>query len=143
MKTMTFIGRSRIQLKRYMPTILLLIILLSIVSFALIFFLHYGLGKSLSLAGYILLAASILSFLFFLSIDPGYGWIKPSNLYKNYIVISILVTLFILSVILIVVGNRVSESQNHTICQHGDTEYQGAYRVATAATGFKEVISTS
>ena len=95
-------------MKRYMPTILLLIILLSLLSFSLVFFLQYGLGKSLSLVGYIFLVASILSFLFFLSIDPGYGWTASGNIYKNHIVISIFVVLFIVSVVLIVVGHRVS-----------------------------------
>jgi len=141
MKTMTFIGRSRLQLKRYMPTILLLLILLSFGSFALVFFLRYGLGKSLSLVGYILLAASVLSFLFFLSIDPGYGWITSSNLYKNYIVISILVTLFLVSILLIIVGDRVSESQNHTICQYGETEHLKV--TPMPGTAFREAISTS
>lgn len=116
-----------------MPTILLLIILLSLLSFSLVFFLQYGLGKSLSLVGYIFLVASILSFLFFLSIDPGYGWATSGNLYKNYIVISVFIVLFIISVVLIVVGHRVSELRNTTICELRGKEQLRATQVAGTA----------
>ena len=122
-------------MKRYMPTILLLIILLSLLSFSLVFFLQYGLGKSLSLVGYIFLVASILSFLFFLSIDPGYGWAISGNLYKNHIVMSVFIVLFIVSVVLIVVGHRVSELRNRTISEHRGTEQLVVTPVAATAYG--------
>lgn len=127
-------------MKRYMPTILFLIILLSLLSFSLVFFLQHGLGKSLSLVGYIFLVASILSFLFFLSIDPGYGWATSVNLYKNYIVISVLVVLFIISIVLIVVGHQVSELQNPMICEHRGTEQISVKQVA--ATAYRGAINT-
>jgi len=116
---------SRIHMKRYLPTLLLLIILSTFVSFSLVFFLHNGLGKSLSLIGYIFLAASILAFLFFLSIDPGYGWVKSANLHKNHIVVSIFIALFIVSVGLIVVGRQMTGHQMHALIEDGGVERVG------------------
>ncbi len=97
-------------MKRYLPTLLLLIFLLTFISFSVAFFLHNGLGKSLCLLGYILLAASILSFLFFLSIDPGYGWVKSVNLHKNHRFVFLFILLFITSIGIIVLGLQLSAS---------------------------------
>ena len=129
-------------MKRYMPTILFLIILLSLSSFSVMFFLQHGLGKSLSLIGYIFLVASILSFLFFLSIDPGYGWTSSVNLYKNYIVIFIFIMLFIVSIVLIFAGHRLSELRNPSFCEHRGTKQLRVTQMA-ATTAYREAISTS
>ncbi len=93
-----------------MPTFLFLIVLLATVSLSLLFYLRYGLGRSLCLAGYILLAISLLSFLFFLSIDPGYGWVRSSDLRKNHITVFIFIGLFIVSLGLIILGRQTSTS---------------------------------
>ena len=92
----------------------------------------------MSLVGYIFLVASILSFLFFLSIDPGYGWAESGNLYKNYIVISILVVLFIISVVLIVIGHHVAESRNSNLCEHKE-----AKQLRVTRAGVQGAINTS
>jgi len=112
-------------MKRHLPTLLLLIILSSFVSLSLVFFLHNGLGKSLSLIGYIFLAASILAFLFFLSIDPGYGWVNSANLHKNHIVVSIFIVLFIVSIGLIVVGQRMTGHHTQAHLDNGRVERVG------------------
>ena len=102
---------SKAHMKRYMPTLLFLLIVLGCASFFVLFFLKNGLGGSLSLIGYILLAASILSFLFFLSIDPGYGWVKSTNLHKNHRLVLLFIVLFIVSVSFIVLGQMMGASQ--------------------------------
>lgn len=109
-------------MKRHLPTLLFLIILLSFSSVALLFLLHHGPGKTLRLAGYIFLGASLLSFLFFLSIDPGYGWVKPANPQKNQVVLSAFLALFILSIGLIVLGQRMSESHTRSLGNERATE---------------------
>ncbi len=116
---------SRIHMKRYLPTLLLLIILSTFISFSVVFFLHNGLGKSLCLIGYILLAASILSFLFFLSIDPGYGWVKSANLHKNHRFVFLFIILFIISIGFIVLGLQLSASHPRLIDTHGRAEQMG------------------
>ncbi len=112
-------------MKRYLPTILLLIILSTFISCSLVFFLHNGLGKSLSLIGYIFLAASILAFLFFLSIDPGYGWVKSANLHKNHFVVSVFIVLFIVSVGFIVLGRQMTNHQDHALIKERGAERIG------------------
>ncbi len=97
-----------VQIKRYMPTLLLLIVLACAVSFSLLYLFHHGLGRFLRLAGYVFLATSFLSFLFFLSIDPGYGWISSPDLQKNHMALSIFIILFILSIGLILLGRQMS-----------------------------------
>lgn len=99
---------SKIHMKKYMPTLLFLLIVLGCASFFVLFFVENGMGGLLSLIGYILLAASVLSFLFFLSIDPGYGWTKTVNLHKNHRLVLVFLTLFILSVGCIVLGQRIN-----------------------------------
>ncbi len=116
---------SRIYMKRYLPTLLLLIILSTFISFSVVFFLHNGLGKSLCLIGYILLAASILSFLFFLSIDPGYGWVKSANLHKNHRFVFLFIILFIVSISIIILGLQLSASHPRAVIDmHAGAERQ-------------------
>lgn len=69
---------------------------------------HYGLGAFLSTAGIVFSLISILVFIFFLSIDPGYGWSKSKNLHKNYIMISGSISVCVIGVILFVIGQRLN-----------------------------------
>jgi len=63
--------------------------------------------------------------LFFLSIDPGYGWVKSANLHKNHIVVSIFIVLFIVSVGLIIVGQRMTGHQTQAHLDNGRVERVG------------------
>ncbi len=98
-------------MKKSMPTILSFIIGCTLIAGTGWYCFHFGVGKSLSAFGFILLAAAILLFLFFLSIDPGYGWTRSDNFNKNYIVIFITLAIFIIGVALIFIGQHLSKEQ--------------------------------
>ena len=79
------------------------------------YILHNGLGMFLSTTGIIFLVLGIIIFIFFLSIDPGYGWTKTIDLSKNYIMIFASMAIGITGVVLIVIGQQINEMYMQTL----------------------------
>lgn len=94
-------------MKKQLPTILLLSIILAGVVLAGLFISHYGMGIFLRTAGVALTILSIVIFSFFLSIAPGYGWVKSINFNKNYIMIFASLAICMVGIVLIVFGQRI------------------------------------
>lgn len=74
-----------------------------------------GLGKFLNTTGIVFLVVGVLIFIYFLSIDPGYGWVKSMDLSKNYIMIFTSMAVGILGIVLIVSGQQIHELRIETL----------------------------
>ncbi len=68
-----------------------------------------------NMAGIVFLILGIVIFIFFLSIDPGYGWTKSIDLNKNYILIFISIAVCVTGVVLIVTGQYMNELHEQAI----------------------------
>lgn len=90
---------------------------LGFVALTVLFLRHYGIGGSLNTLGIIFTIGSVLIFVFFLSIDPGYGWVKSTNYTTSYIVISISVLICIVGVILMALGSGIHEGRLRVIAE--------------------------
>jgi hypothetical protein len=62
-----------------------------------------------STTGIVLLVLGIIIFIFFLSIDPGYGWTKSIDLTKNYIMIFTSMAVGMAGVVLIISGQHMND----------------------------------
>ncbi len=88
---------------------LLLVVVLANIFFMGQYIWNNGLGMFFTITGTIFLVMGIVIFIFFLSIDPGYGWTKSIDLTKNYIMIFTSMAVCIAGVVLIVTGQHVNE----------------------------------
>lgn len=68
-----------------------------------------GVGLFLSTTGIIFLILGVIFFIFFLGIDPGYGWIKNIDLTKNYIMIFVAIAVVFAGVALITIGHHLND----------------------------------
>jgi len=62
-----------------------------------------------STTGIVLLVLGIIIFIFFLSIDPGYGWTKSIDLSKNYIMIFTSMAVVMAGVVFIISGQHMND----------------------------------
>jgi len=92
-----------------MPNILLLIVVLANIFFMSRYIQYNGLGMFFSTTGIVFLILGIIIFIFFLSIDPGYGWTKSIDLTKNYIMIFTSIAVSLAGIVLIVTGQHMNE----------------------------------
>ena len=97
--------------KKNVLNLLVMALSLVFVAFTVLFLRHYGIGGSLNTLGIIFTIGSVLIFVFFLSIDPGYGWVKSTNYTTVYIVMSISVLICIVGVILMALGSGIHEER--------------------------------
>lgn len=104
-------------MRKHLPNILLLIIILANMVFLGLFISSYGLGVFLTTTGTVFLVLGIIIFIFFLSIDPGYGWIRSIEFTKNYIFIFSSMAVCMAGVVLIVIGSHVHELQERAFNQ--------------------------
>ncbi len=109
-------------MKKNLPNIILLILLSS--SSVLLFYLFksFGLGMFLKAFGIFMILAGIFVFIFFLSIDPGYGWSKKVNFNSNYLAISAAVIICIAGSLMFFLGKEIQvstflEESEKTRCQ--------------------------
>ena len=63
-------------MRKHLPNILLCIVVLANIYFMTRYIRNNGMGMFLSTTGIVFLILGIVIFIFFLSIDPGYGWTK-------------------------------------------------------------------
>ena len=96
-------------MKKHIPNILLVIVVLANVFFISQYIRNNDLGLFFNVTGIIFLILGIFIFIFFLSIDPGYGWTKSIDLTKNYIMIFTSLSLSIVGIVLIVTGQHIHE----------------------------------
>ena len=96
-------------MKKHMPNILLLIVVLANVFFISRYIQNNSLGMFFNVTGIVFLILGIFIFIFFLSIDPGYGWTKSIDLTKNYIMIFTSLSVSIAGIVLIVTGQHINE----------------------------------
>ena len=96
-------------MKKHMPNILLIIVVLANVFFISQYILKNSLGMFFNVTGIVFLILGIFIFIFFLSIDPGYGWTKSIDLTKNYIMIFTSLSVSIAGIVLIVTGQHINE----------------------------------
>lgn len=68
-----------------------------------------GLGLFFNTTGIIFLILGVIIFIFFLSIDPGYGWTRNIDLTKNYIMIFTSLAVSIVGIVFIVTGQHINE----------------------------------
>jgi len=92
-----------------MPNILLLVVVLVGIFAVSLYIQHYGLGMFFRTTGIVFLVLGVIIFIFFLSIDPGYGWAKSLDLTKNYILIFTSLAVCVAGVVLIVIGQHVNK----------------------------------
>ncbi len=96
-------------MKKNIPNILLVIVVLANVFFISRYVQTNDLGMFFNVTGIVFLILGIFIFIFFLSIDPGYGWTKSIDLTKNYIMIFTSLALSIAGIVLIVTGQHIHE----------------------------------
>ncbi len=104
-------------MKKQMPNILLVIIVLVNLLFMSMYVGNNGLGRFISTTGIVFLAIGIVVFIFFLSIDPGYGWVQSIDLRKNYILIFTSLAICMAGVVLIVIGQHRHELHLETMAE--------------------------
>jgi hypothetical protein len=109
-------------MKKNLPTIILLILIVGSSALLVYLFQSFGLGLFLKAIGIFMLLAGIFVFIFFLSIDPGYGWSKTVNFNAHYIAISAAVIICIAGVLLFYLGREIhvsaiQEESQKTRCQ--------------------------
>jgi len=88
---------------------------LGFLALAVLFLRHYGLGGSLNTLGIIFTIGSILIFVFFLSIDPGYGWARSINYSVSYTVIATSVVICIVGIMLMALGRGMHEGEERKL----------------------------
>lgn len=98
-------------MKKHLPNILLLIVVLANLFFIGSYVRNNGLGLFFSTTGIVFLVLGVFIFIFFLSIDPGYGWTKSIDLTKNYIMIFVSMAVSITGIVFIVTGQHINELQ--------------------------------
>ncbi len=98
------------MIKKNLPNIILLVLFVGISCFLVYFYKSFGLGLFLKNKGIFVIIIGMLAFVFFLSIDPGYGWSKKINLTANYITISIAVVVLITGFLLLLLGGNIHEN---------------------------------
>ena len=96
-------------MRKKLPNILLAIVVLVNIFFMGTYIRNNSLGLFLSTTGIVLLILGVIIFIFFLSIDPGYGWTKSIDLTKNYIMIFTSMAVSIVGVVLIITGQHMNE----------------------------------
>lgn len=96
-------------MNKYLPNLLLVLVVSANIFFMGRYIRNNGLGMFLSTTGMVFLVLGLVIFIFFLSIDPGYGWSKTIDLTKNYIMIFTSMAIGIAGVVLIVVGQQMNE----------------------------------
>jgi len=101
--------------RKHLPNILLLTVVLANLFFMALYIKDNGFGKFLSTTGIILLAMGVIIFIYFLSIDPGYGWIRSIDLRRNYIMIFTSMAVCMFGVVLIVSGQQMDELRTQSI----------------------------
>ncbi len=104
-------------MKKQMPNILLVIIVLVNLLFMSMYVGNNGLGRFISTTGVVFLAIGVVVFIFFLSIDPGYGWVKSIDLRKNYILIFTSLAICMVGAVLIVIGQHRHELHLETLAE--------------------------
>ncbi|GAB4343057.1 MAG: hypothetical protein Kow0089_18570 [Desulfobulbaceae bacterium] len=96
-------------MRKHLPNILLLLVILVNLFFMAAYIRNNGIGMFFSTTGTVFLVLGILIFIFFLSIDPGYGWLRSMNLTRNYIMIFASMAVSITGVFLIVTGEHLHD----------------------------------
>jgi len=96
-------------MRKNLPNVLLLLVVLANVFFMGLYIRNNGIGLFLSTTGTVFLVLGIIIFIFFLSIDPGYGWTKSIDLTKNYIMIFTAMAVCMAGVVLIVSGKQLHD----------------------------------
>lgn len=95
------------KMKKNLPNIVLLILFAVFAGFLVFLYKGFGLGVFVKALGIVMFSAGVLAFLFFLSIDPGYGWSKTVNFNANYITISVSIAVSIVGLVLFLTGRTV------------------------------------
>lgn len=96
-------------MKKHVPNIILLFVVLVNLFFMGRYIWNNDLGMFLGINGIIFLVLGIVIFIFFLSVDPGYGWVKSIDLTKNYILIFTSMAVCMAGIVFIVIGQHMHE----------------------------------
>lgn len=96
-------------MRKHLPNFLLLIFVLTNIFFMALYIRNNGLGLFLRTTGIVLVVLGVIIFIFFLSIDPGYGWIRSIDFTRNYIMIFSSMAVCILGAVFIVTGQHLNE----------------------------------
>lgn len=94
-------------MRKYLPNLIFLTLLTCIISLFLFLFKRFDLGVTVEALGGVMTAAGLFSFIFFLSIDPGYAWTKSVNFNTNYVIMTVAGIIFIAGVALLSIGNNI------------------------------------
>ncbi len=96
-------------MKKHLPNILLLTVILTNIFFMGSYIKNNGIGLFLSTTGIVFLILGVIIFIYFLSIDPGYGWSKSIDLTKNYIMIFTSMAVGMTGIVFIVSGQHMND----------------------------------
>lgn len=102
-------------MRKHLPNILLLIFILTNIFFMGLYIRNNGLGLFLRTTGIVLVVLGVIIFIFFLSIDPGYGWIRSIDFSRNYIMIFSSMAVCILGMVFIVSGQHLDDLYRRTL----------------------------
>jgi len=95
------------MVKKNLPNIILLVLVTGCAGLLIFLYKSFGLGLFLNTLGGCIIVVGVLAFIFFLSIDPGYGWAKNVNFIANYIAISATVVVLLTGVALLFLGRKI------------------------------------